>query len=207
MPAFWYFGAGVNGEYRLADCYLTHQLGEFRVYILTVFSFLFYLPVGIIFIMAILIVKFLKNQNRKIESSVYYNPSSDLDKAIITRRTTPDTSRRNTNRKAFLQLSLIVLSFAVGYLPMTAYYWWSDKRYTGYQYRKYGLEDCGDGPIEVMYYDNYVYQSDYLFAVITYICMRISECMNPFLYCVGSKKLRVEIKSVLSSLREKFFCF
>ena len=136
---------------------------------------------------------------------VHYSPNSDPDKCnvIITKRAS-SPCKRKVNRNAFFQLGLIVLSFAIGYLPISAYYMWSTDVYV-YHYKKIVDVDCGDATIRVELYQDLTYL-DYLFSVISYICMRFSECMNPFLYSVGSKKLRVEIKSVLSSLGEKCSC-
>ena len=143
---------------------------------------------------------------RTMEPWIFYASESDADKCdvIITRRTTK-LCKSQAQRNAFLQLGLIVLSFAVGYLPISAYYMWSADSYV-YHYRRSEEVDCGDENITVELFQELAYL-DYLFGVISYICMRLSECMNPLLYCVGSRKLRVEIKSVFSYLRRKCICF
>ena len=117
--------------------------------------------------------------------SYVYSSNSSLDNygVVITRRS-PRLCRKKVNRNAFLQLGLIVLSFSIGYLPISAYYTWTT--------------------ITLPERNPY---TDYWFGVISYMCMRFSECMNPLMYSIGSSKLRVEIKSVLSSFREKCFCF
>ncbi|XP_078486566.1 5-hydroxytryptamine receptor 1B-like [Ciona intestinalis] len=80
----------------------------------------------------------------------------------------------------FVQLGLIVLCFMIGYLPQTVYLMYSTNT-----------------PKELN-----TYYSDYWFGVFSYLCVRLSECMNPVMYNMGSSNIRGETVK----LWRKLFC-
>ncbi|CBY12798.1 unnamed protein product [Oikopleura dioica] len=95
------------------------------------------------------------------------------------------SSRRSKNwrknRQAVVQLALVVISFIIGYLPNILYFLTTE----------HGKKDG--------------YRVDYWMNLLCYVCLRLSECMNPFLYNVASTKMRrSSIRAVGKTL---FFCF
>ena len=90
----------------------------------------------------------------------------------------PDAVERR-HRKIFLQLGLVILSFAVGYIPSTWYLMWTSS--------------TSDKDLHF----------DYWFGICSYLCLRLSECLNPVMYNLGSGKLRRETWKVLKGLRRK----
>ena len=77
-------------------------------------------------------------------------------------------------RNIFTQLSLIVVAFMFGYLPATIYLVWTTT-----------LTSKPDPSF------------DYWFGVVSYLCLRISECLNPVVYNLGSRNIRRETKKLL----------
>ncbi|CAK8688123.1 unnamed protein product [Clavelina lepadiformis] len=82
-------------------------------------------------------------------------------------------------RKTFTQLSLIVVAYMIGYIPLTVYLLWTTV--TGPQ--------SGDQ-----------LSTDYWFGVASYLCLRLSECMNPVMYNLGSGNIRASSRRLLRKL-------
>ena len=79
-------------------------------------------------------------------------------------------------RNIFTQLSLIVFAFMIGYIPSSIYLVWTTAT---------SSSDTGvDGDV------------DYWFGVVSYLCLRLSECMNPVMYNLGSGKIRKATKEL-----------
>ena len=118
-------------------------------------------------------------------STTVGNTSTNVDSAAMeTRRRKRAVSRgpdavERRHRKIFLQLGLVILSFALGYVPSSWYLMWSSS--------------TSDKDLHF----------DYWFGVCSYLCLRMSECLNPLMYCMGSGKLRRETWRVLEGLRRK----
>nr|XP_026690745.1 blue-sensitive opsin-like [Ciona intestinalis] len=93
-----------------------------------------------------------------------------------------DGKRKQKEKQAVLQLVLIVVSFLIGYVPFTAYEFWSTQPRPN-----------------TMYYKSF----DYWFGMSEYFCIRISECLNPIFYNLGSAKMR---KCTAGLLRKMFGC-
>ena len=83
-------------------------------------------------------------------------------------------------RRTFLQLGLVVLSFMIGYIPSASYLMWTT----------------------VTNSDNVA--TDYWFGVSSYLCLRFSECLNPLMYNLGSNKLRKGTGRYLTMVAKKF---
>ena len=77
-------------------------------------------------------------------------------------------------RNIFTQLSLIVVVFMLGYLPTTIYIIWTT---TNTSKRDPSF--------------------DFWFGAVSYLCLRISECLNPVIYNLGSRNIRRETKRLL----------
>ena len=84
--------------------------------------------------------------------------------------------RAQNERNIFTQLSLIVIAFMIGYIPVTVYLVWTTATSSA---------DTTDGHV------------DYWFGVISYLCLRLSECMNPVMYNLGSSNIRSATKKLL----------
>ncbi|XP_078491732.1 type-1 angiotensin II receptor B-like [Ciona intestinalis] len=87
-----------------------------------------------------------------------------------------DVSRARKEKQAVLQLTLIVVSFLFGYIPFTAYEFWSAQTHPNTEYYRV---------------------VDYWFGMIEYMFLRFSECMNPVFYNLGSEKVRRYTKTFL----------
>ena len=79
-------------------------------------------------------------------------------------------------RNIFTQLSLIVVAFMIGYIPSTIYLVWTTATN--------GSTEGIDGKL------------DYWFGVASYLCLRLSECMNPIMYNLGSSNIRKATKNL-----------
>ena len=77
-------------------------------------------------------------------------------------------------RNIFIQLSLIVVVFMFGYLPTTIYLVWTTT-------------------VESKPHPSF----DYWFGVVSYLFLRLSECLNPVMYNLGSNNIRRETKRLL----------
>nr|XP_039251132.1 melanin-concentrating hormone receptor 2-like [Styela clava] len=119
----------------------------------------FYLPTLIIVILTFVLVRILikrrslKQQAKKIDASI----------------------RKETG--ALVQLSFIVASFLIGYLPDFGY------RLTMVITSLLGIKFYGRGP--------------WLFSITSHVFVRISECLNPIFYNLGSSQMRKATKDLL----------
>nr|XP_026696399.1 growth hormone secretagogue receptor type 1-like [Ciona intestinalis] len=139
-------------------------VGHCKWYSHIAYPIFFYLPLVTVVITSVVIAIFLWRRRFNTFSA---NRQTDVE--------------AKKEKQAIIQLFLIVGSFLVGYIPFTAYAF-----YTQYPGKK------GDNLLRI----------DWLFGIIQYICMRTSECLNPIFYNIGSSKMRVETKRFL----EKCFC-
>ena len=89
--------------------------------------------------------------------------------------------RAQNERNIFTQLSLIVIAFMIGYIPVTIYLVWT-------------TANSGASNGEV----------DYWFGVVSYLCLRLSECMNPIMYNLGSSNIRNATKKLLRQTGMRF---
>jgi len=85
-------------------------------------------------------------------------------------------------KRIFTQLALIVIAFMIGYIPQSVYLLWTST---------WEIKD--DSPSCSL---------DYWFGVASYLCLRLSECMNPLMYNLGSSNMRHASKVFL----RKFAC-
>uniref|UniRef100_F6WSI3 G-protein coupled receptors family 1 profile domain-containing protein n=3 Tax=Ciona intestinalis TaxID=7719 RepID=F6WSI3_CIOIN len=93
---------------------------------------------------------------------------------------TSQLRRQKKDRQAILQLFLIVGSFLFGYIPLTAFHF-----YTGFT---------------INISNNVINAFDWRFAMVQYLMLRFSECMNPVFYNLASGKMRGETKKFLAKL-------
>ena len=104
----------------------------------------------------------------------------NTNKPLLRSQTRNNKRALKRQKKISYQLGLVVFSFMIGYLPVGINaLWWamtSDKSLYGYW-----------------------------FGVASYFCMCFSECLNPFMYNLASRKLRTETKTLLLKIQNKFF--
>ncbi|CAK8672997.1 unnamed protein product [Clavelina lepadiformis] len=137
-------------------------LDAYHVYTIIVYSIFFYIPLVSTLSVSIVIGCAIIKQRRTIKVHL-----SSISAG----------NRRSKEKHAMLQLSLIITSFLVGYVPFTAFEFYSYGHYN-------------HGPVAI--------RSDWQFGTAQYICLRFSECLNPIFYNLGSAKMREATKS---------FCF
>ena len=77
-------------------------------------------------------------------------------------------------KNIFTQLILIVVVYMLGYLPFSIYIIWTT-----------AFESKPHPTIE------------YWFGAVSYLCLRMSECLNPVIYNLGSRNIRRETKRLL----------
>ncbi|XP_078485010.1 growth hormone secretagogue receptor type 1-like [Ciona intestinalis] len=205
----------------------------YNLYISIVNPIFFYLPMGILFTLSLLIITVLSERNRWRRAASNFldcehysrhldtiNQSQPPLPDVIAQTTDPDNvlddetrnasnlhttpapqirtvacpthrvARQNVSdaryyreRKIFIQLILIVINFVIGYIPVTAYLMWTTV-----------TPKCSK---------SIPYATDYWFGVASYLCLRISECMNPVMYNLGSTNMR---KESLRVLKRAFCC-
>jgi len=90
--------------------------------------------------------------------------------------------RRKKERQAVAQLILITSTFLLGYIPFIAYEYWGVQTYP-----------------ETYYY----HTLDYWFGFSAYMMLRLSECINPFVYILGSKQI---YKRTNDFVKRTLFC-
>nr|XP_039251279.1 galanin receptor 2a-like [Styela clava] len=88
-----------------------------------------------------------------------------------------DNSDVNKENAALIQLSFIVASFLIGYLPDFGF------RLTLMITNSMGIEFRGRGP--------------WLFSMLSHLVQRVTECLNPIFYNLGSSHLREATKQFL----------
>ena len=83
------------------------------------------------------------------------------------------------DKRAFFQLILIIVAYSIGYIPTTVYQQWTTSVASSEEKAKI----------------------DYWFGVFSYLTLRLSECMNPLMYNLGSSILRKETLKLLHKIR------
>ena len=120
---------------------------------------------------------FYKNQRRATTTS------ERSIKSFSTQRRSSTTSlamerQYQQERTTFTQLCFVNISFIFGYIPITVYLLWTSNV-------NFGSRD------RVI---------DYWFGVIAYICLRISECMNPIIYNLASSNIGDATRKLLRNI-------
>ncbi|CAK8674931.1 unnamed protein product [Clavelina lepadiformis] len=159
------------------SCHLdVDWLNEFVSYTVATYSLFFYIPIiFIVFISIAVIYKiYQKRKIRRIRISL--SPGS------ISKEISEEIKRQRDEVKIVFQLLLIVSSFLLGYIPHTAYQFYTTTRIP--------TNDVDEA-------------FDWWFGVAEHICLRLSECLNPIFYNIASRKMR---KETIGFLR-KAFCF
>lgn len=81
-----------------------------------------------------------------------------------------------------VQLILISACFLLGYIPTTVYMIWTT-------YNNVNDVSMTEKDLKI----------DYWCGVLSYLCLRVSECMNPVMYFLASSTMRAEAKNMVSN--------
>nr|XP_039255825.1 neuropeptide receptor 15-like [Styela clava] len=160
------------------DCTLKYQwLQSFKLYTKVAYGIFFYMPMIVVSIISPIIAKLiLKKRKERIQRK------NNEVSAATGQNTLSDFERKHQRREnsAILQLFVIVGSFMLGYVPSSAYF-------------LYSLAVPQTTLAEEITHWN--------FGMISYILLRVSECVNPIFYNIASSKMRKEtilfFKSIL----------
>ncbi|XP_039269772.1 growth hormone secretagogue receptor type 1-like [Styela clava] len=154
----------------------TDWLNEYRLYYKIAYPIFIYFPMAVIAVLspAIAIILMRQRQNRvwrKQASMSIKNKCPKMSKCEM------KTQRRENH--AILQLAFISGSFMFGYIPITAYTFYT----TNVKHSKLAMK-----------------QMDWNFGMIAYILLRLSECLNPIFYNIASAKMRRETVAFLKKI-------
>nr|CAB3248990.1 growth hormone secretagogue receptor type 1-like [Phallusia mammillata] len=147
-------------------------VSAFRLYSVVAYSIMYYFPMLMLLVLSIAITYVLFDKRKRRESIIGRAGSSPQRQP----RARLEARRRTKENQIMLQLGLIVGSFFAGYLPQTAYHFYT----TGATPQTYQAKKL-----------------DWTIGIGTYICLRVSECLNPIFYNLASRKMRHETVSVL----------
>ena len=119
------------------------------------------------------------NSGKKILTKIYIRQtqfSSNVSSSQSNVYSFQRKYRSQNERYIFTQLSLIVAAFVLGYIPTAIYQDWTIELRSNIG---------GEG------------NADYWFGVLSYLCLRFSECLNPLIYNLGSNKMRRATRKLL----------
>nr|XP_026694325.1 adenosine receptor A3-like [Ciona intestinalis] len=178
---------------RWASCSLSsYWFTTWQQYVQVAYGFYLYLPAVAIIGISIAIAALLKQRKKPGDCYVIKNTiavssvsqiiesSPNLHTSRRSLKMTSQLRRQKKDRQAILQLFLIVGSFLFGYIPLTAFHF-----YTGFT---------------INISNNVINAFDWRFAMVQYLMLRFSECMNPVFYNLASGKMRGETKKFLAKL-------
>ncbi|XP_076814285.1 growth hormone secretagogue receptor type 1-like [Clavelina lepadiformis] len=178
---------------RWASCSLSNYwFAIWQIYVQIAYAFMIYLPAAGILSISITIAVLLRKHRIPGETvhmkttissvtdattsnaaSTSWTPVKPAAKVVkANARMTAAERRWNKDKQAIYQLFLIVTSFLIGYVPLTAFHF-----YTGFTIDQSNAE---------------INAFDWRFAIVQYIMLRFSECLNPIFYNLASKKMRSE---------------
>ncbi|XP_078486565.1 alpha-1B adrenergic receptor-like [Ciona intestinalis] len=106
-------------------------------------------------------------------------PVTHRFRGIFIRQSSVPNSVTQMEKSTFVQLTLIVVSFMIGYIPFTVYCVWASTT---------PEEAKGQS-------------TDYWFGAVSYLCLRFSECLNPIVYLLGSSALRDATKQLFQRFK------
>ena len=92
------------------------------------------------------------------------------------------------NRRIYKQLLAIIITFAVGYIPFVVYLLWTI------------ISNLPESKTS----DKLL---DYWFGIFSYICIRFSECLDPFMYSIASSQLRNQVNISIKLFLKTLNCF
>ncbi|XP_077975699.1 growth hormone secretagogue receptor type 1-like [Styela clava] len=183
IPMWLWFGVKaadrpVNGHgTNWPDCTLYFvSIDDFKLYTKIAYTVFYYIPMVAISILSPAIAIFIINKRReRAERRNSEGPAPD------SKRTTSEYEKKSQRKEnsAILQLGVIVGSFMLGYIPSSAYY-------------LYATAAPQSTLQEQIFHWN--------FGSVSYILLRLSECLNPIFYNAASSKMRKETITFLKTL-------
>ncbi|XP_039252602.1 galanin receptor 2a-like [Styela clava] len=164
-----------SSQARWASCSLASRwFSTWQVYIQFAYPIFLYVPAGLVIVISAAIGIKLATHKRPGDTTA--SQSQDASNSVSRQI----KSRRKKDKHIIMQLFLIVGSFLLGYAPVTAFHW-----YTGFTIDESNPE---------------LNKFDWKFAMVQYILLRFSECLNPVFYNLASSKMRKETKKLIVSL-------
>ncbi|XP_039256222.2 alpha-1A adrenergic receptor-like [Styela clava] len=158
------------------DCTLYYErIEQFQVYVKIAYTTFFYIPmVAILIISPSIAIIIMKRRKNRLQRR-------NIDGVNACPSEFEVKSQKKEN-SAIVQLAVIVGSYMLGYIPSSAYL-------------LYATAAPQSTLQEQIFHWN--------FGTISYILLRLSECLNPIFYNVASSKMRKETKSFLRSPAKK----
>ena len=92
------------------------------------------------------------------------------------------------NRRIYKQLTAIIATFAAGYVSFVVYLLWTI------------IANMSESKAS----DKML---DYWFGIISYLCVRSSECVDPLIYSLSSSQLRNQVVKPVKLIVSPFKCF
>nr|XP_039256557.1 rhodopsin, GQ-coupled-like [Styela clava] len=159
------------------DCTLHFvNIGEFKLYVKIAFTVFYYIPMVAISILSPAIAIFIIRKRR--QRAQRRNPQGTIPNS---RRNASEYERKKRRKEnsAIIQLGVIVGSFMLGYIPNSVY-------------SLYATAAPQSTLQEQIFH--------WHFGSVSYILLRLSECLNPIFYNVASSKMRKETILFLKTL-------
>ncbi|XP_076805299.1 uncharacterized protein LOC143449106 [Clavelina lepadiformis] len=180
IPFVFIFGARLinrhasNPERAWPSCAsYTERLGMLKMYSKVGYSIFFYIPMVLITVLSTRIVYII--YLRKIQRREAMKKKHQMENS-------QEQKQQKKEKKAVLQLLLIVGSFAIGYLPHTAFHFVATTSKPKTQ-----------SDLHMQWW----------FGQLEYITLRISECLNPIFYNLSSPKMRHETMALIMKIGGK----
>ncbi|XP_076805359.1 growth hormone secretagogue receptor type 1-like [Clavelina lepadiformis] len=134
------------------------------------YSLFFYIPMILITVLSLKIAWFIYSRKRQRREAMKKKPQNENSNEL---------KQQNKEKGAILQLFLIVGSFALGYIPHTAYHIYVNT---------------------ILPWTNSEVYFQWWLGQIEYITLRVSECLNPVFYNLASPKIRKETKTTIKQI-------
>ncbi|XP_039270232.1 growth hormone secretagogue receptor type 1-like isoform X2 [Styela clava] len=152
---------------------LISWIPSFKIYAYVGYPIFFYAPIVCVTVISITISILLWKRRRIRLRHIAQTPRAMQLNGAIDKRLRKD-------RQALAQLTLIVASFLLGYVPHIVYHFYTTNTVHTTQYMR---------------------NVDWVFGMVEYTCLRFSECMNPVIYNLSSSKIRKQTLLMISNCR------
>ncbi|XP_076826052.1 somatostatin receptor type 2-like [Clavelina lepadiformis] len=136
---------------------------QFKSYAVIGYAVFFYVPSCLILIFSLGVAASIVSRRLKRRKA--------RNDATSEKTNIAESKRQKKENQAIVQLMLIVGSFAIGYLPHTAYHIFATTT-------------------KAVTREDEIYH--WWFGMSEYMCLRLSECLNPIFYNLASSKMRRE---------------
>ena len=120
--------------------------------------------------------------NKTVSATLERNQANDCSRSSTLESNHHETLTRHDSgpkeKQAFFQLILIIVAYGIGYIPTTVYLQYATAVSQTFK----------------------AAEADYWFGVASYLSLRLSECMNPLMYNLGSSSLRRHSKKLWKNI-------